>query len=647
MKKHKNLSLLFSLMLFLGALVVLLVFYWDRGPRQNRIADILLLFLPIAIACSCSFLILRKSKILAKLLIAANALSFCMLLGFGCFYVLATNHTYSGHFSIETTLFDNRNILVVVPHQDDDVNLMGGLIEQYTRGNSEVSVVFTTNGDGDLANADIRAAEAVEALSAMGVNKENIYYLGYGDMWSPQMIDGAEIRHIYNSPDPNVLWTSAYGANVTYGTQSIPCYLDLPYTRNNYLFSMESIILEVMPDTIFAVDFDSHLEHKATDLFFEEALCNILKNNPDYHPTVYKGFCYGTAWKAEDDFYDTINPISTKKPDSWTWSTSSFGYTWENRLRFPESIANLNPLLLNNAVYHAFNDYGSQFAYIRAQAVLNGDKVFWERRTDSLLYDAVISVAGEPVSLLNDFKLKDFTNIFISPETASGSISLINRAIKVQLADKVAAGCIYLYDNPSEIHNIQEGYITFSDGTRIEFGPLNQNGSATVISFPDKQIEWFEIVPTKTEGDFAGLSEIELYHQVFDYQEEDFYLMAVDSSDNLVYDHIIAEGDTVSLQLYRFPYAEPLSQDDISITFESYMQNCSYHWDNNILTVNCEEGSQCVITISDGVAVTTFTVSNPSALMCTYLTALRSIEKATVEIRYLIFGLYQVLDRIL
>ena len=192
MKKRKNLLLFSTLMLLLGILVVLLVFYWDRSPRQNRLTDILLLYLPMVVVCGCGFLILKKRKIVTKLLIAGNVLALCLLLGFGCFYSLATNHPYSGQFSIETTLFDNQNVLIVVPHQDDDVNLMGGLIEQYARANSNISVVFTTNGDGDLANADIRAAEAVEALAAMGVEKENIYYLGFGDIWTPQETDGKE-----------------------------------------------------------------------------------------------------------------------------------------------------------------------------------------------------------------------------------------------------------------------------------------------------------------------------------------------------------------------------------------------------------------------------------------------------------------------
>ena len=114
-----------------------------------------------------------------------------------------------------------------------------------------------------------------------------------------------------------------------------------------------------------------------------------------------------------------------------------------------------------------------------AEAVLNGDKVFWERRTDSLLYDADISVAGEACALLNDFKLKDFTDIAAAPDTGSGIALLTGKTARVDLGTAVTASRIYLYDNPSQTDNILSGSITFDDGSELAFGPLNEDGSAT------------------------------------------------------------------------------------------------------------------------------------------------------------------------
>lgn len=649
MKKFNNLVSFSFLMLLLGILSTSLVLFLYLGERQNQLIGIgsLLILAVWALGSFLLFLIqVKKGKAIPRLLVAGNVLALCLLIAFGCLSILAVNHSYTGNFSITTSLFDNKNIMIVVPHQDDDINLMGGLIEQYTQGNSEITIVFSTNGDGDLGGAEVRAEEVVSVLTALGVKEENIYYLGYGDLWEPQVFDGKAIRHIYNSADPDAVWTSLSGATATYGTESIPCYLELPYTRNSYLHSMEAIIQEKRPDIIFAVDFDAHTDHRATDLFFEEALCRVLKSHPDYHPTVYKGFCYGTAWKAESDYYDDLNLLSLKKPDDYTWKATSFGYVWEDRVRFPVSNTNLNTLLMNNSVYQSLSDYSSQFAYIRAESVLNGDKVFWERRTDSVLYDSEITVGGEASSLLNDFKLKDFNNIF-SGSDPSGVAFLSGGTVRVTLGDVVTANCIYLYDNPDESENILAGYLTFSDGSKIEFGELNKDGSATIISFPEQQIEWFEIVPTETEGNCHGLSEVELYYDAHGApRNHDSFLMAVDQDDNFVYDYIIHEGDAASFKLYRFPHAEPLSKEEVALSFESDAKNNSYSWEGDALIVNCAKGSNCKLTISAGDSATTFTVSNPRAPMRAYLTALRSVEKMAVDIRYFIFCLHQVYSRV-
>lgn len=648
MKKYKNLLFYTSLAVLLGILDIIFVFFFDFGGNQNRLIGVIGLFIVAMWACGCVALLIKKgtqNKAISKLLLAGNAVAFCMLLGFACTYLLAINHHYTGGFSVSTSLFDSKNVMVIVPHQDDDINLVGGLIEQYTQNGSDVTVVFSTNGDANI-EADVRAEEAVAVLTSLGMKKENIYFLGFGDQWQSQTFGETNIPHIYNSPDPDFIWTSDYGAKATYGTQSIPCYLELPYTRNNYLHSFEAVIRDNMPDTIFAVDFDTHIDHKATDLFFEEALCNILKTEPGYHPAVYKGFCYGTAWEAVPDFHDDLNPLSTKKPDDSTWSKTAFGYDWNDRVRFPVSSTNLNAVLFNNSVYHSFDQYASQFAYIQAEAVLNGDKVFWERRTDSLLYHAEISVDGESVSLLNDFKLKDFSDISATPGTCSGVAYLHNKPLQVKLENTVAANCIYLYDNPSLTENILAGYILFDDGSKAEFGKLNEDGSATILPFPEKQIKQFEIVPTKTEGEHAGLSEIELYYDALDSQKAEGFLMAVDANDNFVYDYILDEGHVAEFRLYCFPHGELMHKEDIALSFESDDETCSYSWNNDTLTVNCPKGSTCTVTVSADGMDTTFTVSNPTAFSRAYLTALQNIGKTAIDTRFFLYRFYLIFYRL-
>ena len=69
--------------------------------------------------------------------------------------------------------------LVLAPHPDDEINIAGSTIINLIRAGVEVFVAYSTNGDFNVP-ADIRAAEAVKALSILGVERDHIIWLGYG-----------------------------------------------------------------------------------------------------------------------------------------------------------------------------------------------------------------------------------------------------------------------------------------------------------------------------------------------------------------------------------------------------------------------------------------------------------------------------------
>ena len=573
-------------------------------------------------------------KAASRVLTVSNIVSSAVVLVLYGGLLLLRFYPYSGGFSITTPLFEQKKVMIVVPHQDDDINLMGGLIEQYTDAGSDVSVVFSTNGDR-FADPGIRADEAVAVLTSLGVKKENIYYLGFGDQWISQNCDGTEISHIYHSSDPDLLWTSCYGATATYGTKSIPCYLELPYTRNHYVYSFQQILQEIMPDTIFAVDFDPHIDHEATGLLFEEALCNVLTVNPAYHPEVYKGFCYSTAWEAAGDYFGSMNLLSTRQPEDAVWSETAFGYTWENRVRFPMNEANLNRVLFCNSVYESLKQYRSQGACLRSKRILNGDKVFWERRTDSLLYDAQILVDGESAPLLNDFKLKDFCIAADGATVMNGFVPMQGRKVSIKTAGAITLNSVYLYDNPDLSQNILEGHLTFSDGSRLEFGALNKDGSATKLTFTEKQISWMEITVTGQEGEQAGFSEIEAFYDAPVLQEE-VYLMAVDEEDNFVYDYLIHGSSNAAFRVCSFPSKNVLNQENVTATLVSDTNEAACYWEQDQLIVNCPAGSVCTVTLSDGNQSTTFTVSNPAESEYAFLRAVRFMDRTSFNIRVLL-----------
>ena len=83
--------------------------------------------------CGMVFLLLKKGKIgklLSRILNICSAV-LCAIVAFSlAAFLLVFGHPYKGSFSLSTPLFSEKNVMIVVPHQDDDINLLGGLIEQ-------------------------------------------------------------------------------------------------------------------------------------------------------------------------------------------------------------------------------------------------------------------------------------------------------------------------------------------------------------------------------------------------------------------------------------------------------------------------------------------------------------------------------------
>lgn len=77
-------------------------------------------------------------------------------------------------------VFGGKKVMVIVPHEDDELNLAGGVLEQYIKYGSDVYVVYVFNGD---MNGDgvARITEADTAMTAIGIPAENLIFLGYGD----------------------------------------------------------------------------------------------------------------------------------------------------------------------------------------------------------------------------------------------------------------------------------------------------------------------------------------------------------------------------------------------------------------------------------------------------------------------------------
>ena len=492
--------------------------------------------------------------------------------------------------------FADQRIMLLVPHQDDELNVLGGTIEEYIHYGSEVYVVYLTNGDfltsSDKNPTETRYAEAIACLEKQGVAEDHVIFLGYGDKWQ------ADGPHIYNAPSGEVVHSKA-GFTTTYGSTSHPPYRDgVEYTIENLMMDMETVILEYRPDTIICCDYDEHQDHRARSMLFEKIMGRILRGGSDYHPLVYKGYAYRTAWNGVYDFYH-LNIKSTSCLSKRWFEPQVAYYSWENRVRFPVSASGLSRSLLGSGQYNLLQCHDSQGACLKAQGVINGDKVFWERRTTSLCSKADIMVSSGDGSRLNDFMLLDNNCIVDTNHLPYDGVWIPETADTVKLAavtlpEQSDVASIVLYDHPSPEQNVLQAVISFDNGQRLETGPLDPIGSATTIAVDQKQIASFTVELTQVEGFEAGLMELEAFATSDD--TETGFVQLMDCNGDFIYDYITDASGEVLLQIYGYGMIPEICPENYQISLNN--EACEAIWSDGGIMISCPAGESVMVSVS-------------------------------------------------
>lgn len=445
--------------------------------------------------------------------------------------------------------FKNKKVMVIVPHEDDDLLISGQVLPSMYKNGADVRVVFATNGDKRVS-AYTRQSEACNALEKLGIPREKVIFLCYPD--GTQLYVGKKA------------FSFSSGWDHTYAGKGFKDYhfdrfgTHAKYTAENMVDDIESVVLEYRPDYILAIDFDTHTDHRGVSISFEKAMERILKKESGYTPKVLKCFGYSLAWKSKPDFY-ALNIKSTvmqdrEKNNDPSYETDVPQYRWNNRVRLPIDKKSLSHSILRCSEYKALSEHLSQYAYCYSERIINGDSVYWNRRTDSLTYNADISVSSGDASLLNDFRL-----IGVGNRTAGPNVKLENcvsrfdkndaqKTVTVKFDSPKTVSCVSLYDNFGLNSNILGGVITFSDGSKVEVPALNADGSETRVVFePKHNITSFTFKVTEYEG-VAGLDEIEAFENA-DY-DMGFSLIKLKNADtdDYIYNYLITP-DEKSLNL--------------------------------------------------------------------------------------------------
>ena len=517
---------------------------------------------------------------------AAGAAALSALALFAAWRIAVPKTAYEAPETEPKAIFSEKRVLAVVPHEDDDLNLLSGLTGQFTGAGSEVYVVFVSTGDA-AGLGEKRVYEAINALSLDGVPEENILFLGYGDSIPDDGI------HMYNA-EPNAVTPSLSARTETHAAPLHEAYREgTLYTRENLLGDLRGVIGEIRADVIFCVDYDENIDHRAVSMFFDEALGEILTAAPDYDPIVLKGFAYSTAFHAPADFYDSVNLLSTADPGGARMENGV--YLWEDRVRLPVAANGLSRSITECRSFAVSREYESQNLWRIAPRIINGDKVFWQRCTGSLLYGAAVRVSSGDGAELTDFRLLHSEDLAgrALPYSAVWTPESGDAAREAEFTFPAADVTeVRLYDNPSPDDNVLAAEIVFPSGNRYEVRDIDPAGTPVTVNEPN--CESFTVRLLETEGEDAGLTEVEVYSGAHDTLPG--LIKLTDADGNFVYDYRLSLGETEAVfSLYALNAPDSIA--DYTVTCDG--DGCAAAVRDGALHVTCPRGKSCTVTLTD------------------------------------------------
>ncbi|SDA55026.1 GlcNAc-PI de-N-acetylase [Dialister histaminiformans] len=448
----------------------------------------------------------------------------------------------------------SRTLMVIIPHEDDEINLAGTVIYHARHLGIRVICVFTTNGDWKYRGL-VRMKEAIQALSLLGVPEKDIVFLGYPDGG----VHGE--RNVFVSGRKEAL-AGRDGRRETYGMDTHADFAmqyrgkHQAYTWNGLVQDIKDVILRDKPAMILATDFDSHPDHRLCYLGFLHAMNSILHTCHDYRPVVLMGFCYSTGFEGRKDFYGPhllSSVINTDQLWNKAYETDNPVYEWDQRIRFPVEEA-CRSWLKQNIIYKALCCHMSQKASTRAIRLINGDQVFWLRRTDNRIYEGKVSVSSGNGDYLHDFMM-------MNTEHITDKHPAMENYLWIPDAEDREKWCRCDFDTPQDIeavafygnmddeNQVLKGRLTFSTGYSCMTGPFRKQGQETLITVPRQSgVTWvkFEILESKGQG--AGISEWEILENT----RLPLSIIQICINNHFAYDWAIWPGEKPEISAYTY-----------------------------------------------------------------------------------------------
>jgi LmbE family N-acetylglucosaminyl deacetylase len=253
-----------------------------------------------------------------------------------------------------------RTILVVAPHPDDEALCCSGVIYSALQRGDTVYVVVMTNGDYSLGQSGglRREGETVTGMELLGLDEQHVIFLGYGD--------GSTLR-LYQSADPNQVYTSPAGLTQTYGNRGLGGvdYHDYlygvhgSYNRSTMMQDVTAALRNIRPDDIYTTGIvDGHSDHEATGLAVMEAIRTIQGTDPTFQPRLHE-----TVVHAPNGDSPWPEPVFTPAlPFSASQYMAQTPLDWTQIESIPVPAVMQDPNPGTNLKHQAINSYQSQIS---------------------------------------------------------------------------------------------------------------------------------------------------------------------------------------------------------------------------------------------------------------------------------------------
>ncbi|BCX14365.1 MAG: hypothetical protein KatS3mg088_048 [Patescibacteria group bacterium] len=187
----------------------------------------------------------------------------------------------------------NSRLLILSPHPDDEVLIAGGLIQRVLKEGGQVKIVYLTTGDSSINSvikidknvklspgefvklANICHDEAIKATKVLGLNNNNLYFLGFPDQGLREII----ARENGDPRGPVVSRTTKLD-HVAYSW----AYKDgQDYYFDNLMNDLLEIVNSYKPNVVITTHLaDSHPDHKAA-----AEIAEMLKNEVGFGFDLY------------------------------------------------------------------------------------------------------------------------------------------------------------------------------------------------------------------------------------------------------------------------------------------------------------------------------------------------------------------------